>query len=268
MGTKPTRLGTAMMALLAVGVLATVSAPGCRPDALRAVERRGRIVVGTAADLPPYEFKDAGDRLAGFDVELMDEIARRLGVAVQWKDMRAEALLGALERREVDAVIASLVPAPELSPLADFTDAYLVSPEVVVVRKGSDIAIADLTQLARYRVGVQSGTPEETFCRDSLVETGRMPETNLSAYPTAAEALGELAAGRVDCAFVDEGSAAAVMERGEVENVLESRLPHEPAVAVGRNETELLSRLNEIIAALHQEGFVRQLANKHGVAGK
>lgn len=268
--TRPALLanrGTAFIAVLVV-LLAAVWLPGCRPDTLRAVERRGRIVAGTSADLPPFEFKDARDRFAGFDIELMNEIARRLGVAVEWKDMKAEALLGALGRREVDVVIAALVPTPELENLADFTGAYLVSPEVVVVRKDAGISIADLAQLASYRVGVQAGTPEEAYCRDQFVAAGLMPETDLCSYPTAATALAELVAGRVDCAFVDQEPAAALAERGEVVKVLSSRLPHEPAVAIRRGQAPLLAELNEIIAALREEGFVRQLANKYGVAGE
>jgi len=277
----------ALTAALPAAVLAGVLAGGCRRDVLAAVERSGKLVVGTSSDLPPYEFRDKDGRLQGLDIDLMSEIAGRLGVSVEWKDMKAADLPAALDRGEVDAVIADLVPGADKADRAAFTEPYLMTPEVVVTSAGSSppaggppaasaprvpspppVQLKNLAELARYRVGVEARTPEEKYCRDELVATGAMPETSLSVYPTARAALDELVKGRLDAAFVDKGAAAGLVASGELTVLLETRLPHDPAIAVGPGQDALLARLNEIIEALHREGFVAGLAEKYGIYGE
>lgn len=198
----------------------------------------------------------------------MREVADRLGVSVEWRNMKAGDLLAALGHGEVQAVIAALPANPGNQDLALFTDPYLLSPEAVVAAKGSALTLAALTDLAGHRVGVVARSPEELWCRENLVAPGLMPETSLGAYPTAAAVLGELAAGRLDCAFVDVAAVSDLLASGDIVKVLDSRLEHEPVIAVGRGQADLLAEMNRVIAALHQEGFIRQLANEYAVSGE
>lgn len=235
---------------------------------MAAVLDRGRIIVGTSPDYPPFEYVDATtDRLAGFDVELATAIAERLGVAVEWKMMPFPSLLDALDAREVDAVIACLEVRPERLDQADFTGPYLVSRDVVLARTGSGIVLGDLSGLAAYRVGVRQRTAHAEWCRLNLVAPGLMPETNLSVFPSVAEAVAALEAGGVDVILIDEGVADLFAGSLPVEKVFSCLLPGDPAVAVRKGETRLRGRLDEIIAALREEGRVSQLAEKYGLAG-
>ncbi len=266
------RTAAAVAVVPALLLAAALSTAGCRPDVLGAIEARGAIVAGTSADLPPFTFREPGengtDRLRGLDIELLDEVAARLRATVEWKDMKAGDLPGALEDRAIDVAVGDMVENPDLAAKVAFTEPYLVSPEVVVAKKGLAIAIADLAQLAGHRVGVEAGSPEESYCRAELVGGGTMAETGLSSYPEPSDAIEELLAGRVDLAFVDASVASAALESGEVVKLLETRLPHEPVIAVARGQADLVARLNEIIDTLRQEGFLERLANKYGVDGR
>ena len=146
---------------------------------------------------------------------------------------------------------------------ASFTDEYYVSLDAVLVKRDGGVTITDIMDLADLRVGVQSGTIQLTWVTEELIETELMPESNLSTYMRADDAVLDLAAGRIDCVFLDEGVAQQFSMTYAVDMALVYDLPGNPGIAVGLGETELVAKLNEIIAALKAEGFVDQLAAKH-----
>jgi len=71
-------------------VLATALA-ACGPkqpaNHLEAIKKAGTIKVGTSADYPPFEYVDSSGKKIGFDIELMEEIAKQMGVKLEWVDM-------------------------------------------------------------------------------------------------------------------------------------------------------------------------------------
>ena len=70
-------------------------------DVLSDIKEKGVITVGTSADYPPYEFKDESDNFVGFDMELMGEIAKRMGVKLEVVDMGFDTLIAALQNNKV-----------------------------------------------------------------------------------------------------------------------------------------------------------------------
>jgi polar amino acid transport system substrate-binding protein len=65
------------------------------------------VVVGTSADYPPFEFVDEAGITTGFDVELMNEIGKRMGVTVEWTDMPFDSLIAAVQEGKIDMSIAA-----------------------------------------------------------------------------------------------------------------------------------------------------------------
>ena len=83
---------------------------------LEEVKKKGKLVVGTSADYPPYEFHkeiDGKDTIVGFDIDIAKEIAKDMGVEVEIKDMDFDGLLVASQAGKVDLVIAGMNPTPE-----------------------------------------------------------------------------------------------------------------------------------------------------------
>lgn len=88
---------------------------------------RGKIVIGTAADYPPYEFsvKENGvSKRVGIDIDLGKQLAKDLGVKAEFKVMNFDSLLVALETHKVDVVIAAMSPTPERAKSVDFSQVY------------------------------------------------------------------------------------------------------------------------------------------------
>ena len=80
-------------------VLLTLTACGQKTpeNRLEAVQQAGKIVVGTSADYEPWEYKDESDEFVGIDMEIMREVARRMGVEVEFQDLGFDTLVAAVE---------------------------------------------------------------------------------------------------------------------------------------------------------------------------
>ena len=88
------RIFVVVTLLVAVSVLLSACGGGAASNHLKAIKDAGIIKVGTSADYPPFESVDESGNKVGFDIDLMTEIAKRLGVQVEWVDMPFETRSG------------------------------------------------------------------------------------------------------------------------------------------------------------------------------
>ncbi len=254
---------------LALVMAVSVFAGGCKPkNALQTIKKAGKIVVGTTADYPPFEYVDeTTGNYIGFDVELMEKIAEKLGVTVEWKDMDFNILLNSLKSGQIDSVIACMTIDAERQQQALFSNAYWVSPDAVLVKNDSGVTITDpLIDFPGLRVGVQAGTIQEEFCKNELITPGTMPEANLSSYPRTDQAVTDLVVGRLDAVFLDAGVAQAFTKMQPVTVALIYDLPGDPGIAVKLDEQELIDKINEALQQLTDDGTIQQLAEKYEIA--
>ena len=101
------------------------------------IKEKGKIVIGTSADYPPYEFHksiDGKDTIVGFDIEIAKEIAKDLGVELEIKDMKFDGLLAALQTGNIDFVAAGMNPTEDRKKNVDFSKIYYTAVQCVVIR--------------------------------------------------------------------------------------------------------------------------------------
>lgn len=95
---------------LVLVVLTAALIAGCAgqkaESVLDKIKTSGKVVVGTSADYAPYEFVDDAGKITGFDVELMEEIAKRMGVELVWTDMPFDSLIAAVQEGKIDMSIS------------------------------------------------------------------------------------------------------------------------------------------------------------------
>ena len=201
------------------GEVEPTATPAAIDDSWERVKAAGRIVVGTSADYPPFEFYIGETQIDGFDIAMMDEIGRRLGVQVEYLDFAFDGLGNALQLGQIDAAIAAISITAERESVVDFSNVYLVTEDGVLAHQDSSISIGSPDDLASHRVGVQRGSVFEDWLHGELVETGKMPEGNLLVYERAGDAVRDLQEGRVDLVVMDLQPA----ERADVSAASESR---------------------------------------------
>ena len=232
---------------------------------LEAIRQAGVIKVGTSADYPPFESVDASGNKVGFDIDLMTEIAKRLGVKLEWVDMPFDSLIAAVQEGKIDASISAFNYTEERDETIDFSDPYYFSEDAFTVAEAFAGSIVNPEDVAAYKVGAQSGTTQADWLTDTLVADGALLEENLFLYDRVDQAMLALKNGRIDVLMSDYTAAQALVRQIDgLEIVYQRVLSAGPLNMVIPNEdAELRQEINKIIKQLQDEGFIDELAVKH-----
>jgi arginine/lysine/histidine transporter system substrate-binding protein len=237
-----------LVSLLMVAAIVVVT--GCQ-------SKDNKLVVGTSADYEPFEYIAADGSYTGFDIELMEELAERLDMEIEWQDIAFDGLIGSLQSDKIDAIIAAMSATPERAEQVDFTRPYFIGADAIIIAEGAGIAITRNEDMAGYRVGVQAGTIQEEWVDSNI-------EAEVSRYERAEQAIMDLRAGRIDVVAMDYYAADAFVKQGGVEVVLKTEFAGEHmSIAVKKGNTALRDQLDNAINELEAEGFVEGLAMKY-----
>ncbi len=265
-------------ALIAVAVAAVaaapVPAPASRPQQAatpaptqgdwQKIKAAGKIIVGTSADYPPFEFYDSNFKLDGFDIALMQEIGKQLGVKVQFRDMAFDGLPDALQLGQIDVAMAALSVTADREAVVDFSDVYYVGEDAVLAKKDSRITkITSVEDVAHQRIGVQKASVYETWLRDNLVTPGLMAPEDLMLYTDISQAVRDLKAGRIDLVALDANPALDYVAQGGVKIVEQGKFRQTYAIAMPTGASALQDQINTALGKLQDQGVVAKLAQKY-----
>ncbi|KQT84068.1 amino acid ABC transporter substrate-binding protein [Aurantimonas sp. Leaf443] len=139
-----------MKRLLAAVALAALLAAPAAAGSLKDIQAAKVLRIGTEGTYAPFTYHEASGALVGFDVEIGREIARRLGVEPQFVEGKWDGLIAGLASDRYDAVINQVGITPERQARFDFSDPYIVSRAVLIVKEGND-AIASFADLKGKR---------------------------------------------------------------------------------------------------------------------
>src|SRR5574339_423121 len=251
--------------LVALSLVLSACGSSAAANHLEAIKEAGVIKVGTSADYPPFESVDANGNKVGFDIELMNELAKRLGVKVEWVDMPFDSLIAAVQEGKIDASISAFNYTEERDQTIDFSDPYYTSEDAFTVAEGFAGSIVKPEDVAAFKIGVQTGTKQDGWLTDTLVADGALPEENLFRYDRVDQAMLDLKNGRIEVMMSDYVPAQALVKQlGGLEIVYHGVLSSGPVnIVIPNEDLELKQAINEIIKQLQDEGFIDQLAVKH-----
>jgi polar amino acid transport system substrate-binding protein len=219
------------------------------------IKKTGKIVIASEGAYPPFNFFQ-GPTLTGFEIELADAMARKMGVAVEWRALSFDALLAGLRQDRWDMVIASFGITDERSKAVTFTNPHYCSGGVIVAK---DPAIHAPKDLAGKVVAVQTGT---TYLENVQKLPGLKEVKN---FPKDTDARSALLNGRVDAWVSDrfvvkaaiEQDPAAGLKMGEF--VFVERI----ASAVKKGNTSLAQAIDKALAEVMADGTYEQLSRKY-----
>jgi polar amino acid transport system substrate-binding protein len=259
---KRTLILALLIAALAFSLAACQSAPA---NHLEAIKQAGVIKVGTSADYPPFEFVDEAGNKTGFDIELMTELAKRMGVKLEWVDMPFDSLIAAVQEGKIDAAISAFNYSAERDQNIDFTDPYYTSEDSFMVADSFTGSITKPEDIVAYKVGVQTGTTQDGWLTDNLIASGALPETNVFRYDRVDQAALDLQNGRIDVLMSDYVPAEALAKQlGGMKVVYHAVLSSGPMnIVIPNGDTDLGKALNDLIKQLQAEGFIDGLAVKY-----
>ncbi|MFM8321728.1 MAG: transporter substrate-binding domain-containing protein, partial [Chloroflexota bacterium] len=108
----------------------------------------GKLSVGISADYPPFAYVDTDFTVKGYDVALVQELGRRLGLPVDVKLLAFDGLSDALALGQIDLAVAAISVTAERAQHMDFSRVYFVSQDAVLARQGSPLQVAQWRDLA------------------------------------------------------------------------------------------------------------------------
>jgi polar amino acid transport system substrate-binding protein len=258
-----------ILALVFVAVLVLTACGGNAPaNRLEAVQQAGKIVVGTSADYEPWEYKDENDEFVGIDMDIMREVAKRMGVEVEFQDLGFDTLVAAVETGKIDAAIAAMAATDERREKVDFSVVYYAGDNVILTTADSGISFDDPLEAANYKIGTQSGTIMYYWVEENLITPGLMTTDNLFLYERNEQLALDLQAGRIDLAIMDLEPGKQFMADPAFGFVEVWRGPMDPngqAIAIMKGETELKGEIDKALNAMIDEGYIQNLLDKYGV---
>ncbi|WP_022797907.1 ABC transporter substrate-binding protein [Thermus islandicus] len=220
------------------------------------IKKSGEIRIGTEGAFPPFNYFDEKNQLTGFEVDLGNALAQRLGLKPKWIPQSFDSLLIQLNQGRFDFVIASHGITPERAKAVDFTNPHYCTGGILVSRKGGPRTVKDL---AGKVVGVQIGT---TYMEAAQKIPG---VKQVRTYQKDPEALQDLLAGRLDAWITDRFVAKQAIKERKLENTLqlgELVFQERVAMAVAKGNKTVLEALNKALADLMQNGTYTRISQK------
>lgn len=219
----------------------------------------GKLTVGVSADYPPMESLN-GDTVEGFDADLMTEIAKRLGLSVEFKNQAFDTLVTAVAGGTgIDCAASSITIDDERAKEVDFTTSYYDSNLAIVVLKNSGITARDA--LSSAKVGAQSGTSGEAWVQENLKNASYTP------YQETPDLLQALRSGQIQAAVYDD-PVAQMHVSGEYNDcqVLETIATGEQyGVIVNKSNTALTAAMNNAMKEMESDGTMNTIRKKYGI---
>lgn len=215
----------------------------------------GKIIMGTNAEFKPFEYHEGG-KVTGFDVELSQMIADKLGVELAIEDMSFDGLISALETGKIDFVAAGMTVTPDKQKSVEFSNGYYNSTQSIIVMK-SNTEIKGKDDLTNKKIGTQIATTGAT-------EAKKIDGAEVIEYNSGPLAVMDLKNGKVDAVVLDLEPSKALAEQNDDITVLEEELTKEEyAIAARKGETELVGIINEVISEMQSNGKYEELLNKY-----
>ncbi|MFK5704862.1 ABC transporter substrate-binding protein/permease [Ligilactobacillus sp. LYQ139] len=235
------------------------------PQLLTRIKHRGKLIVGTSADYPPFEFKQ-GSKYEGIDIDIARDIANKIGVKLEIKNMDFDSLLVALETHKVDMVIAALNPTPQREKSVAFSKSYYTDGNDLLIRKNDKDKITGLKDLTSHStVGVQTGSVQAELVKKQLPHVKTKGLTKLNSLVIA------LKTGKVNAVVMDEATAKAYVQNDHSLSCLHAGFTGQsPANAIafpkGSASQSLISLANHEITQLKKKQTIDKHYAPHAVA--
>jgi polar amino acid transport system substrate-binding protein len=201
--------------LLALGLL-TVSLPALGAGLPEAIAKRGSINAGVVPNYPPLEFRDpASGDLSGFDIEIGQAIAARLGSKIAWQETSFEQMLPSLGTGRVDIILSGMTDLATRHETATFIDYMKTGPQFFV-RAARIGEFAQMTSLCGKAVGAsrRTSTPKDVAAwSDEHCVKAKLEPIRFVGTEGSADARTQLKQGRIDAAVQGSETLPYIMEQ-------------------------------------------------------
>lgn len=256
---------TISLILAAVMILAAFALTGCSSKKGKSpddIKKAGKLVVYTEAGFAPYEFI-YNNEIVGVDVEIMKEVAKKLGVKVEVSDVDFNTICASVKSGKADVGAAGITINDDRKLSVDFSMPYSTTEQYIIVAENND-TIKTLEDLSGKKIGVQEGTTSDSAV-NKLISDKVVTDTVVTGYKSPAIAAASVP-NKIDAVVTDKLTAELIVKNNSglktFKLVDKSGNPiaeiEEYGIAVAKGNSELLAVINEVIQELKNNGSIEK----------
>lgn len=245
-----------LIAVLAATVLAVT---GCA-SLTGGAKTETTLTVGVINNFPPFEYVEDG-KLTGFDVELVEAIAKEEGLEVEWRQMGFDGLIPALQANQISCAVSDISVTADRKEVVDFTDSYYEDGYSVAVKEGSPVRSLD--DLKGKTIVATQGTQGVTVAKKLAKEHGvrtRVLTTSNALYLA-------VSSGQAEALTIDTSSLSYRLKKDGDDptvHILRKNVTTAPAaIAVPKGNEERVQALNSGLKKIRENGTYAKIYEKY-----
>ena len=218
-----------------------------------------RLVFGSDCTFPPMEMVDANKQIVGFDIDMIQAVAKAAGFEAVVKNTAWDGIFTGLAAGDFDAVVSSVTITPERARTLGFSSPYLDAGQVIIVNKDLS-GPSVLNQFSGKKVGAQIGTT-------GALEVVKYKNITLKSYDEAGLAVEDLYVGRIDAVVLDSPTARNYVLRNDryktrLKIVGKPFTDEHYGIAVKKGNQKVLELINRGLDSIKKDGTLARLAHK------
>lgn len=243
-----------VMSFILIGLLAMTLLTGCGGT------EKKKLVVGLDDNFPPMGFRDDKNTIVGFDVDMAKEVAKRLGMEVEFKPIDWNSKEAELSSKRIDMLWNGLTITEKRKQNILFSSPYMENRQIIIVAAGS--AIKSKADLAGKVVGAQDGSSSVEAVEKDADTLKSFKE--FKKFPDNVAALMDLKTGRLDAVVVDEivGRYYTSKKSGEYAILTEHFGSEEYGVGLRKEDKELQTKLQKALDDMKKDGTSANISKK------
>jgi ABC-type amino acid transport substrate-binding protein len=255
---KKTKWLFSMIALLALVVAGcggeTVGEGKQGANQLDKIKSAGVIRIAIEGAYPPYNFFNDKNQLDGFDVDVSNEVAKRLGVKPELIATPWDSMVSSLLADKFDVIISSMAITEERKQKVDFAGPYFYTGQVLFAP--NDTSIADPNDIKGRKIGAQIAA--------NAIDVATKLEAEVVPYKTDYLGFQDMSIGRIEGVITDKGVGASITKEKNypVKIVGDVLLEESAGMTINKGQDSLRNELNKIIDELRTEGTLEEISMK------
>ncbi len=253
-------IGKLMAVTLVVAMMCGLVACGGNEDAKKEEKKAEKIVLGTSADYPPFEFivldENKKQQYAGIDISLAKQIAEDMNAELEISNMNFDSLIAALQKGEVDMVISGVEKDGKREKVVDFSEAYYTDlPPMILIKADKKDTYTSAKSLEGKTIAAQSGTTKADIVNEEF------KKSKLLALTSVTDIVNNLAYDKCDAVILDGAVAQQYAQENEDMVIADIALGEEAPyyVAVQKGDPKgILEDINKTIQNAKEKKLVDQ----------
>lgn len=240
--------------LLALGA----SSAAVSADLLDTARARGTLRIALEGTYPPFNFRDAKTgQFAGYDVDVANAVAAKLGLKPEFVTTEWAAILAGLGAGKYDVIVSQVGITDKRRQAFDFSQPYTYSSPQLIVRRNEEARYASLDDLKGKKLGVGQGSVFEQQAK-------QVPGIEVKSYPAAPENLQDLAFGRVDAALNDSLMVSYLLKNSKLPIKAGARVGkvERMGIAMRKGNPKLKAAIDQALGELQADGSLKAISMK------